>query len=172
MSEKCAKFVQTYSRKLPPIFVRELCRTNFAQSRHIFDAHAHVSHKFSGTSQDYPAYKFCTIFSDTWHVLKICLCTGKSCLKPRTLELMLSRFDCLGHEVQQSLPWKSAIHLFSIHMFVRPLRPEMHFVFLVLNTLQSAPKRSWKIRTRICTQTPHEGTHRLHSMYIYLHACM
>ena len=56
----------------------------FAQSQHIFsDDTAHLSHKFSGTWRECPAHKFCTIFSGTWPVLKICLCTGNECLNPR-----------------------------------------------------------------------------------------
>ena len=65
-----------------PNILRELCGSTPAQMLHTpctsFDAPAHVSRTFSGTSQDCPTHKFCKIFSD------ICLCTGKSCLNPRT----------------------------------------------------------------------------------------
>ena len=50
----------------PPQILCENCAVQFLHNLCItFDAPAHVSHKFSGTSRDYPAYKFCTIFSET-----------------------------------------------------------------------------------------------------------
>ena len=36
---------------------------------------------FSGITRECPAHKFCALFSGTWPVLKICLCTGNKCLK-------------------------------------------------------------------------------------------
>ena len=82
--KSCPKNAQNLCRHILGSFPQKLCGNCAAQILHnlctFFDAPAHVSHKFSGTSRDYPAHKFCTIFSDTWHVLRICLCTGKSCL--------------------------------------------------------------------------------------------
>ena len=82
--KSCPKNAQNLCRHILGSIPPKLCENCAAQILHnlctFFDAPAHVLHKFSGTSRDYPAYKFCTIFSDTWHVLKICLCTGKSCL--------------------------------------------------------------------------------------------
>ena len=97
MSERCAKFVQTHSRKLPPNFCARIVPHNFCTiSAHFFEARWQVSHKFSGTSRDYPAYKFCTTMSDTWRALKICLCTGKLCLKPREEEKIKSSEQISG----------------------------------------------------------------------------
>ena len=79
--ESCRKNVQNLCRHILGSSPQILCENCAAQILHnlctFFGAPAHVSHKFSGTSRNYPAYKFCTIFSDMWHVLKICLCTSK-----------------------------------------------------------------------------------------------
>ena len=85
MRETCAR---TFS-EAPPNIVCKLCRCTPAQISHnlstFSDAPAHLSHKFSGTCRECPAHKFCTIFSCTWPGLKICLCTGNECLKPRNV---------------------------------------------------------------------------------------
>ena len=84
-AKNCAKFVHAHSRKPHPNTLRKLCRRTPAQISHnlstFSDAPAHLSHKFLGTCREWPAHKFCTIFSSTWPVLKICLCTGNECLK-------------------------------------------------------------------------------------------
>ena len=85
VAKNCAKFVHAHSRKPHPNTLRKLCRCTPAQISHnlstFSDAPAHLSHKFPGTCRECPAHKFCTIFSSTWPVLKICLCTGNECLK-------------------------------------------------------------------------------------------
>ena len=89
--ESCRKMCKICADTFLEASPQILCKNCAAQILHnlrtFFGAPAHVSHKFSGTSRDYPAYKFCTIFSDMWHVLRICLCTGKQCLNPRTVFL-------------------------------------------------------------------------------------
>ena len=84
LAKNCAKFVHAHSRKPCPNLLRELCRCAPAEISHnlgtFSDAPAHLSHKFPGTCRDCLAHKFCTIFSGTWPVLKICLCTGNECL--------------------------------------------------------------------------------------------
>ena len=88
LAKKCAKLVHAHSRKPHPNIVCRLCGCTPAQISHnlstFSDAPAHLSHKFSGTYRECPAHKFCTIFSGTWPVLKVCFCTGNECLNPRT----------------------------------------------------------------------------------------
>ena len=87
LAKKCAKFVHAHSRMPHPDILRKLCRCTPAQNSHNLstssDDPAHLSHKFSGACRECPAHKFCTIFSGTWPVLKICLCTGNECLNSR-----------------------------------------------------------------------------------------
>ena len=82
LREICAR---TFSEAPDPNILHKLCKCTPAQISHSLstfsDAPAHLSHKISGTCRECPAHKFCTIFSSTWPVFKICLCTGNECLK-------------------------------------------------------------------------------------------
>ena len=78
----------TFSEAPPP---KILCGNYAGAPRHevgtiseqYFDAPAYVSHSFSGNSWNWPAHKFCTIFSDTWYVLSKFAFAQAWCLKAR-----------------------------------------------------------------------------------------
>ena len=80
--EKCAKFVQARSRKLPPKYCARIVPYKFCTfSAHFLMPPRMFRTNFQGPLRTTPRTYFCIIFSDVWYVLKICLCTGESCLK-------------------------------------------------------------------------------------------
>ena len=87
-SQNCARLVQTHARKTPPPhensvrIVQAHPRTNSAQSLTLVDAHAHASHKTSGTCRVCPAHKACAqnlpLYRQKMSQLKTLLPSGHS----------------------------------------------------------------------------------------------